>query len=152
CTHVKASSVPAARSSASSGISNVSTFASAKSLRVSMARPQCSEQSRRGLLEEKPGGSALAPQTRSMRKGNIVGAVEPECKTGAVARSDPAIIHPRGRGVCQRQFLDNPWRREAAARLATRMDGLRRSDRNYSRMNAGRTNPLHFGTNLRSTL
>ena len=46
-------------------------------------------------MEEETGGSALAPQTRSMRKGNIVGAVEPECKTGAVAQSDPAIIHPR---------------------------------------------------------
>ena len=30
-----------------------------------------------GLLEEETGGFALAPQTSSMRKGNIVGAVEP---------------------------------------------------------------------------
>jgi hypothetical protein len=50
CTHVKASSAPAARSSASSGISNVRLCrsASAKSLRVSMAHTgNASQQSRR---------------------------------------------------------------------------------------------------------
>jgi hypothetical protein len=32
-------------------------------------------------------------------------------------RSDLAIIHPRGRGVCRRQFLDRPRRREASGSI-----------------------------------
>ena len=52
CTHVKAISAPAARSSASSGISNVSRSASAKSLRLSMAHPQRLTAKPPELLEE----------------------------------------------------------------------------------------------------
>ena len=45
-----------------------------------------------GLLEEESGGFALAHQTISMRKGNIVGAVEPEVHQERIRpRSDPAI-------------------------------------------------------------
>ena len=41
---------------------------------------------------EKTGGFAFSDPDESMRKGDIVGAIEPHNKE---TRSDPAIIHPR---------------------------------------------------------
>jgi hypothetical protein len=54
-----------------------------------MAHPQCSQQSRRGLLKEETDGFALAPQRVACRA--IVGAVEPECKTVRQAGPTPQL-------------------------------------------------------------
>jgi hypothetical protein len=51
------------------------------------------------LLEEETGGFALAPQTRSMRKGNIVGAVEPEWQNGSGHPVRPRNYTPALRGL-----------------------------------------------------
>src|SRR6516225_1102575 len=67
CTNVKASSAPAACSRTSSGISNVSRSVSTQSLRVSMAHPQCLQQSRRAAC--KPAALPLAPQTTATSSG-----------------------------------------------------------------------------------
>jgi len=87
-----AGSAPAARSSSSSGISNVRMCRSisAKSLRVSMAHPQCSQQSRR-TAGEKP-ACLSTPDECSFGASIVWGSRTGEKK--AKTRSDPAIITP----------------------------------------------------------
>jgi len=65
-------------------------------LTVRSAKPPCGMQT---------GGFALAPRTMLLRQQ--VGSSGPSNRSGNILeqgpRSDPTIIHPRGRGVCRRQ-------------------------------------------------